>query len=123
MPTSRKRQSRRSRSAQWRGFIPDNLDQPAIDLRVVAIDTAGAEGVREPILHATNGGPIAVAQDDLGRMAPLQALYRVVLAPQESEIELAMTLRGVAVIDARRESLVARLWEQVAGILIREVSQ
>ena len=65
------------------------------------------------------GGPIAVREDDRGRLVPETAVYRVILAPDAAGAPERVVV-GTARVEADPVSPIGRLWRTVAAVLIRE---
>jgi putative peptide zinc metalloprotease protein len=99
---------------------PDDPLRPAIEARVTEVEAVDVEVLQDPWLASTHGGPLAVQQDPEGRLVPVQPLYRVHLRAEEGTAAPSQKLTGVARIDARAESLLARLWRTAASVFIRE---
>lgn len=84
---------------------------------VVAIDTARAGALPDPLLAAVHGGPIETVEGE--RLTPRAALYRVRIrldAPPPG----ARVARATAVIEGRRESLAADWLRSVSAVIVRE---
>jgi putative peptide zinc metalloprotease protein len=65
------------------------------------------------------GGPIAVREDDRGRLIPETGVYRVVLRPEVAQAP-GQVVVGTARVAADPVSPLGRLWRAVAAVLIRE---
>lgn len=93
--------------------------RPALAVTLSEVDTTGAAYLDQAALASDHGGPIAVRRDEQQRAQPLQAQYGVRLTPQET-VALAQPQLGVAILDGRRESIIAAVWRRVAALGVRE---
>lgn len=98
-------------------FIPEGRGS-AIASVVVGIDRASVKTLTEPVLAAQYGGRIAARFDNKG-LVPEQAVYRLRLKPRDP-VEAAVPLRGEALIDGERRSMLGDALRSAAAILIRE---
>jgi hypothetical protein len=103
-------------------FVPDLVDRPILDLRLVSIETAASSQIRDRILFSNHGGSIAVQRDESGADVPVQSLYKVTLELAEPMPELMQMIRGKVVLDAERQSVLGEVWQSVVGTLRREFS-
>lgn len=93
--------------------------RPALAVTLNEVDTTGAAYLDQAALASDHGGPIAVRRDEQQRAQPLQAQYGVRLTPQETAA-LAQPQLGVAILDGRRESIIAAVWRRIAALGVRE---
>jgi putative peptide zinc metalloprotease protein len=84
---------------------------------VVAIDTARAGSLPDPLLATVHGGPVETVEGE--KLEPRAALYRVRVRLEVPPPANRMT-RVTAVIEGRRESLAADWLRAVSAVLIRE---
>lgn len=103
-------------------FVPDLVDRPILDLRLVSVETAASSQIRDRILFSNHGGSIAVQRDESGADVPVQSLYKVTLELAEPMPELMQMIRGKVVLDAERQSVLGQVWQNVVGTLRREFS-
>ncbi|MCR4510036.1 biotin/lipoyl-binding protein [Pseudomonas sp. 32.2.56] len=94
--------------------------RPALAVTLSEVDTTGAAYLDQAALASDHGGPIAVRRDEQQRAQPLQAQYGVRLTPQEPGVPLTQPQLGVAILDGRRESIIAAVWRRVAALGVRE---
>lgn len=94
--------------------------RPALAVTLSEVDTTGAAYLDQAALASDHGGPIAVRRDEQQRAQPLQAQYGVRLTPQEPGVALTQPQLGVAILDGRRESIIAAVWRRVAALGVRE---
>ncbi|MFG0721244.1 HlyD family efflux transporter periplasmic adaptor subunit [Pseudomonas sp. GLN_6] len=94
--------------------------RPALAVTLSEVDTTGAPYLDQAALASDHGGPIAVRRDEQQRAQPLQAQYGVRLTPQEPGVPLTQPQLGVAILDGRRESIIAAVWRRVAALGVRE---
>ena len=96
-----------------------------VDGRVGRIDSAGVAALPEPYLASTFHGPIPVhrvpgraAGDD--SFVPERAVYHLTVLPDRPLPGTPRVVSGIAVIAGRPESLFARVWRSLTGIVERE---
>ncbi|MCE5363635.1 HlyD family secretion protein [Pseudomonas anguilliseptica] len=94
--------------------------RPALAVTLSEVDTTGAAYLDQAALASDHGGPIAVRRDEQQRAQPLQAQYGVRLTPQEPGVPLTQPQLGVAILDGRRESIIAAVWRRIAALGVRE---
>jgi putative peptide zinc metalloprotease protein len=86
---------------------------------VVAIDSARAQRLPDPMLAADRGGRIPVLRGDDGRETPRDALYRVRIRIEGAPSQLRSGL-GSARIEGEPRSVLAEAFRSVAAVLVRE---
>jgi len=101
-------------------FYPENTDLAPLKVRLVLIDRAGVATLDRPYLASTYGGPIPVREDASHKLVPEQALYRLSLTPEQPGQMPERIERGTLRLEAAPRSPLSRLWETIAGVLIRE---
>jgi len=94
--------------------------RPALAVMLSEVDTTGTAYLDQAALASDHGGPIAVRRDEQQRAQPLQAQYGVRLTPQEPGVPLTQPQLGVAILDGRRESIIAAVWRRIAALGVRE---
>jgi len=100
-------------------FYPDDSALQPMNMRVEGIDRASAKVLLDPPLASIYGGPVPVMQGKNGELIPQQAVYRVLLRPlKDSPIHKSM--RGKVYIEGSRKSLLARFFNQVIAVVVRE---
>lgn len=100
-------------------FYPDDPGRAPIAATVVEVEAVGEVHLDSPYLASVFGGPIAVREDDRGRLVPETAVYRVILAPDAVGAPERVVV-GTARVEADPVSPIGRLWRTVAAVLIRE---
>lgn len=106
-------------------FHPDDPAQPRQALRVRRVEQLGLGVLDNPYLDSTYGGPVSVRQDRERGAVPVEALYRVYLAPDSARQNSPgsapdQVVRGWVRVEAEAVSPVVRLWRFVAAVLVRE---
>jgi putative peptide zinc metalloprotease protein len=94
--------------------------RPALAVTLGEVDATGAAYLDQAALASDHGGPIAVRRDEQQRAQPLQAQYGVRLTPQQALAAPTQPQLGVAILDGRRESILAAVWRRVAALGVRE---
>jgi len=100
-------------------FYPDDPAMQPIDLVVQQLDRASAKVLLDPPLASTYGGTIPVIQGQNGELVPQQAAYRVLMLP-EHETDVIRSVRGTVYVEGSRSSLLARFFNQVLSVVVRE---
>lgn len=100
-------------------FYPDDPAIAPIDVAVQQIDRASARVLLDPPLGSTYGGTIPVLQGQNGELVPQEAVYRVLLLP-EHESDVVRSVRGRVYVEGSRSSLLARFFNQVLSVVVRE---
>jgi len=99
-------------------FYSDAADQTALRCTVRFIDMTTTLLLTDPELASTNGGGVAVRGKKSG-LAPVGAVYRVRLEPQDRTVPVVQ-LRGEVQISGQRETLLAQTAKSVAAVVMRE---
>ena len=100
-------------------FYPDDPSIPPLDVTLQQIDKASSKVLLDPPLASTFGGSIPVLQGHNGELIPQQAVYRVLLLPAH-EADVIRSVRGKVYVDGSRSSLLARFFNQVLSVVVRE---
>lgn len=120
-------------------FYPDNLDDPAVPIRLVAIEPVNApqlsvryaketkEDVNKPqqaaipSYHASDlGGKIPTNITENGRLVPIESVYRVLLVP-EKNMHLQQTEIGTAMVNAEeRRSILYNFFYKIKKAIVKE---
>lgn len=102
-------------------FLPEDPGRPS---RSLVIEDIGQTAVRKltsaPELASVYQGSIASQLDEQRVPVPEQALYRVLLRPQDGGTAVPQTLRGTASITAEARSPLLQAWRWTMAVLIRE---
>ncbi|WP_052810756.1 biotin/lipoyl-binding protein [Variovorax paradoxus] len=104
-------------------FVPDDPRQASFKVALVGMSAVAAEEIDSVYLQSVNGGPIAVNVTDKGKAVPNLSQYPVLMRPLDNAREDAhvqQIVRGVVTMDARGESLFAKVARQVLRVLARE---
>ncbi len=102
-------------------FLPEDIARRAIPVVVIDIEQVNASVLDTPALASTQGGPIAVQPPGkTGALVPTSVIYRITLtslAPMPAPIQV---LAGTVLVEGNARSLVARIFREVAAVLVRE---
>jgi len=98
---------------------PRNPNLSGFDAVVEAIDATALRELPDVALASTHGGPIPARAGQNNTAFPETPVYRVRLRPAEPVRLDRMELATVR-IEADPESLLARLWRNALGVIIRE---
>ncbi len=101
-------------------FYADDLDVPPVPLTVSAVDEVNTERLSEPYLASDYGGAVPVRRDSEGRLVAEGSIYRVTLDPGTAPLPRRQVVRGVARIEASRESLALQFWRAASAVFVRE---
>lgn len=105
-------------AAGW--FVPDDLSQERVPVRLTEIAVSGAQQLDIPQITSQFGGRIAVHKEANGVLVPAAAEYALNAEIVGAVPDLQQTERGVLVLDGEPQSLLARAWRQVLKVLVRE---
>ncbi|MGL4397162.1 MAG: biotin/lipoyl-binding protein [Hyphomicrobium sp.] len=105
-------------------FVPDAAEERTVLVTLKDVARSGAQSIELPELASLHGGPIAVRPmaSDGGerRLVPVEAQYLAVLDVDKATALPRHSLRGVIHIDGEAQSFLARMFRQVASVLVRE---
>ncbi|MBJ2157890.1 peptidase M50 [Variovorax sp. IB41] len=108
-------------------FVPDDPRQASFKVALVGVSAVAAEDIDSAYLQSVNGGPIAVNVTDKGKAVPNLSQYPLLMRPVRAERDdgahaqqIQQIVRGVVTMDARGESLFAKVARQVLRVLARE---
>ena len=101
-------------------FIPDALEYGSFSCTVAEIDQVSITPLDDPSLASSYGGPIATQQDSQYELTPVSPRYRVRLDHCSPATVPPMRLRGVAHLEATRQSPALELLRHAWITLIRE---
>ncbi|CAH2029845.1 HlyD family efflux transporter periplasmic adaptor subunit [Trichlorobacter ammonificans] len=101
-------------------FIPDALEYGAFSCRIAAIDRVAVATLDDPSLASTYGGPIPTDAARQHELTPLVPRFRVRLDQCDPGGVPPLRLRGVAHLDADRQSPALELLRHAWVTLIRE---
>ena len=101
-------------------FIPDDPLGPRIPVVLEDLALTGSEAIDLEALSEPQGGSIAVARDDDGKLVPIVGQYRARWRVSEGDLGRAREMRGVIHLSGRAESVLARFWRQILKVIARE---
>ncbi|MBX9447293.1 HlyD family efflux transporter periplasmic adaptor subunit [Dickeya chrysanthemi] len=114
---------RRLRAGDSGTFYPRDASRAGVAVTVTDIERTALHDMR-PLaeLASLYGGPVATLNDRQQKLPPEQAVYRVVLAVAPDSAAPAQVLTGTVTLQGEAQSPLARLWQRVRAVLIRELS-
>lgn len=95
-------------------FIPADLSQASIGVRVAAIDETAVRALPDRELASLHGGHIAVRQDENRQAVPEVPVYRVAIEPL-SYPQVRQTIVGTVVVEAKP----VRLYRLIVNFALR----
>lgn len=122
-------------------FYPINLEQPKVAVKLFAIEpvnvteltwsyskesehkrnTQESVPVDTPIYHASLlGGKIATNLTDKGKYVPVDSIYRVLLTPEQSSLNLRRVELGTVILTVKPRSYVYRLFYKLKRVFVQE---
>lgn len=101
-------------------FIPDDLTRPARLARVVEIRDVDERDFSVPYLASIYGGAVPARKDAQGLVQAEQSVYRVELEVLDAPGPIDQTVTGQIHVAGKSQSLIARAWDRVAAVMIRE---
>lgn len=103
-------------------FIPNSLLLPAVSVTIAEVASANAAIVTQVELAEPHGGSVSTKLSSSGKPVPIEAQYPVTAAvgSVEQSYPSAQPQVGVLLVRGDARSLVARLWQRVLMVLIRE---
>jgi putative peptide zinc metalloprotease protein len=103
-----------------RGFFePDGKWTARAPLEIIAIDAAAVTELQYPELASNHGGPIGVLPRMDRRLIPETAVYKILCRVPEQDIPV-QSLVGVVSLRGKPKSILAVVWQNLLGILVRE---
>ena len=100
-------------------FEPEGQWTARISLEVIAIDAAAVTELQYPELASSHGGPIGVLFRSDRRLVPENAVYKILCRAHEQDMPI-QSLVGVASLRGKPKSILAVVWQNFLGIIIRE---
>ena len=88
-------------------------------LEIIAIDTAAVTELQYPELASSHGGPIGVLPRPDRRLVPEAAVYKILCRIPEQDVP-TQSLVGVASLHGKPKSILAAMWQNLLGIIVRE---
>ncbi len=101
-------------------FLPDALEYGAFSCRVAEVDRVAITILDDPSLASSFGGPIPTDMDKQHELTPLKPRFRVRLDQCDPGNVPTIRLRGVAHLEAERQSPVLELLRYAWMTLIKE---
>ncbi|MGB5305153.1 MAG: HlyD family efflux transporter periplasmic adaptor subunit [Gammaproteobacteria bacterium] len=102
-------------------FFPQQPDIKPFPVRVSSISQAALTVMEEPWQASSYGGDIPVRQQSDGTLVPNQSFYQVQLLPvADAAPVIGHLLRGQVRIEGEPRSIITRVWQSVAAVVIRE---
>lgn len=99
-------------------FYPDIPEQPPFAVTLVSVAPTAQRVLEFPELAATAGGPLETEVDGQGRQWNKQAVYRLLLQP-EQPVAAGQASRGVVRLHGVASSLAQEIWRATAAVVIR----
>ncbi len=102
-------------------FVADDVLRDSLPVTLDSVDANGVAYIDQEALVSDHHGPIAIRRDEEKRAQPLQAQYGAQFVLENGAPEqLSHPLRGLVVLDGKRESLLSAAWRRMAAIGVRE---
>ena len=101
-------------------FIPNDVTRQASRARVTEIRDVDEQDVSVPYLASIYGGAVPVRKDSHGRLQAEQSVYRVELEVLDEVVRADQVVTGLLHVSGKPQSLVARVWDRVVAVIIRE---
>ncbi|MBB2206304.1 HlyD family efflux transporter periplasmic adaptor subunit [Gluconacetobacter takamatsuzukensis] len=101
-------------------FQAPGADGGVTDARVRSISPASIGHLDSPEAASVYGGHIQARKDDNGQLVPDGAVYRVILEPEQGGGSIPPRQPGIAVIQSRPMSLLARVYRRTVALLMGE---
>lgn len=102
-------------------FVADDPLRDSLPVTLDSVDANGVAYIDQEALVSDHRGPIAIRRDEEKRAQPLQAQYGAQFVLENGAPEqLSHPLRGLVVLDGKRESLLSAAWRRMAAIAVRE---
>ncbi|AIZ34138.1 HlyD family efflux transporter periplasmic adaptor subunit [Pseudomonas parafulva] len=102
-------------------FVADDVLRDSLPVTLDSLDATGVASIDQEALISDHHGPIATRRDDEKRAKPLQAHYGAQFTLGNSaQKPISHPIRGLVVLDGKRESLLCAAWRRMAAIGVRE---
>ena len=101
-------------------FIPNDVTRQATRARVTEIRDVDEQDLSVPYLASIYGGAVPVRKDSHGRLQAEQSVYRVELEVLDEVVRADQVVTGLIHVAGTPQSLVARMWDRVVAVMIRE---
>jgi len=101
-------------------FIPNDVTRQTARARVTEIRDVDEQDVSVPYLASIYGGAVPVRKDSHSRLQAEQSVYRVELEVLDEVVRADQVVTGLLHVSGTPQSLVARVWDRVVAVVIRE---
>jgi putative peptide zinc metalloprotease protein len=101
-------------------FFPHLPDRPVISGEVVAVDRSPQKQLSRPLLASLHGGEIVVKQDQHGTLVAQDAVFRIIVRPQNGAPRPDAVIHGSVRIETGLRFLVENFVYRILSVLIRE---
>jgi putative peptide zinc metalloprotease protein len=101
-------------------FHPESTSYPPFPVRADSISYTAITTLKNPLQSSIYGGDIATHEQPDGTLLPNHSIYSVRLTPTSIVGPVNQVLRGEVSIAGTPQSIIGRLWQSVAAVLIRE---
>ena len=101
-------------------FYPQQADMKPVPVQVSSIAQASLTVLEEPWQASRYEGDIPVREQADGTLVPNQAIYQVQLLATDDVPPIRQLLRGEVRIKGKPLSIISRIWQAVAAVVIRE---
>ncbi|MFZ1842246.1 MAG: HlyD family efflux transporter periplasmic adaptor subunit, partial [Nitrospira sp.] len=101
-------------------FIPNDVTRQTTRARVTEIRDVDEQDLSVPYLASIYGGAVPVRKDSHGRLQAEQSVYRVELEVLDEVVRADQVVTGLIHVAGTPQSLVARMWDRVVAVMIRE---
>jgi putative peptide zinc metalloprotease protein len=117
----------RLKAGQAGRFIPDDAQARSITASLSEVTVSTSTTIDIPHLAETHGGKIRTQPPQADQpLVPLDPVHQIRLAPENSgrEIDLGQEvhrpIRGIVIVDAAPQSMLATLWRRILKVLVQE---
>ena len=101
-------------------FVPDDISMGTIEMTVSNISSVSIDVIDLPQLASTQGGDVAANIDANGSLKPVSPMYRITSIGNQLTQKVTKTQRGTLLVTGTKESIAARVFRQVASVIVRE---
>ena len=101
-------------------FYPGMAGIPVVSGEVVSVDETGVKQMSRPLLLAAHGGDIQAATDKHGVVTAKDAMYRVVIRPEQDGLHVTSVSRGTVRIYTDLVVVVENFFFRAMSIFVRE---
>lgn len=101
-------------------FYPQQPDIIPVPVQVSSIGQASLTVLEEPWQASRYEGDIPVREQPDGTLVPNQAIYQIQLRVTDTNPPIRQLLRGQVRIKGEPQSIISRIWQAVAAVVIRE---